>query len=140
MKKIIKGKRYDTDSAKEIGYDYFSHPGDFTYWRETLYRKNTGEYFLYGEGGPASKYAEVVGQNEWMGGEKIIPLSTETAKAWAEEHLTADEYEAAFGDPEGDEKKTCSFSLSTKAIEKLKRDASAAGLSLSEYVERLIEK
>lgn len=45
MKKIINGRRYDTDRAKEVGYDYYSNPGDFSYWRETLYRKNTGEFF-----------------------------------------------------------------------------------------------
>ena len=140
MKKIIKGKRYDTESANSVGYDYYSNRGDFSYWRETLYRKSTGEYFLHGEGGPMSRYAEVVGQNQWSGGEKIIPLSIESAKEWAEDHLSVEEYESAFGDPEGEEKKTCSFSLSTKAIEKLKRDSSEAGVSMSEYIERLIEK
>lgn len=139
MRKIINGKRYDTDTAKEMGKDWYSNRRDFHFWIETLYRKNTGEFFLHGEGGPASRYAVTVGQNQWEGGEKIIPLSIESAKDWAEKHLSADEYEAAFGDPEGDEKKTCSFSLSAKAIEKLKRNSSEAGVSISEYIERLLD-
>lgn len=52
MKKIINGKKYDTDTAKEVGY---SNNGllstDIDYIEETLYQKKTGEFFLYGEGG-----------------------------------------------------------------------------------------
>ena len=38
MKKIINGKRYDTDTAKELGSWSYSHYGDFAYVCETLYR------------------------------------------------------------------------------------------------------
>lgn len=96
MKKIINGKRYDTDKARMIGEDSYSNPRDFSYWCETLYQKRTGEFFLYGEGGPASKYAESRGQNTWGGGSKIIPLSYNVAKKWAEDHLDADTYENLF--------------------------------------------
>ena len=66
MKKIINGKLYDTDTAKEMGTGCAScSPRDFHYYSETLYRKRTGEYFLYGEGGPASRYAERVDNNMW---------------------------------------------------------------------------
>ena len=98
MKKIIKGKRYDTDKAKELGSDSYSNPRDFNYWSETLYQKNSGEFFLYGEGGPMSRYAVSISQNGLSGGEKIIPLSVESAQKWAEEHLSADEYEEIFGE------------------------------------------
>lgn len=135
MKKIINGKRYDTETAKEIGYDYYSNPRDFNYWEETLYRKNTGEYFLHGEGGPASKYAVTIGQNQWSGGEKIIPLNEQSAKKWAEDHLSADEYEKHFVlDEDETEKKTVTFSLPLDVIEMIKRGAAEKGISMSDYV------
>lgn len=97
MKKIINGKKYDTDTAKNLGYISYNHPGDFTWWTEHLYRKRTGEYFLHGIGGPMSKYAHQVGLNEWTGGEKIKPLTREEAQKWAEENLEAEEFELIFG-------------------------------------------
>lgn len=140
MKKVIDGKRYDTDTAKKLAYDSYSNPRDFNHWVEELYRKNTGEFFLYGTGGPMSRYAVSTGQNEWSGGEKIIPLTTEAAQAWAEKHLSADEYEAIFGAvaEEAIEKKTCSFSLTAATIEKIKRGAAEHGMTMSAYLETVI--
>ncbi len=97
MKKIINGKRYDTDTAKILGSAGYSHPGDFSFWLERLYRKRTGEYFLHGVGGPMSKYARQVSLNEWTGGEEIHPLSPEEAQDWAEKHLEVEEFELIFG-------------------------------------------
>lgn len=134
MKKIIGGKRYDTETAKVQGYDDYLYPSDFGYWAETLYRKNTGEFFLYGTGGPASKYAESIGMNQWSGGAKIIPLSVEAAQKWAEEHLSADEYEKIFGEVGEEEKRTATFSLPEDVIEMIKRGAAEKGVKLSEYV------
>lgn len=141
MNKIINGKRYSTDSAKAMASDEFGTVTDFGHWEETLYRKSTGEYFLHGEGGPASKYAESVGQNQWRGGEKIIPLSIEAAQRWAEENLDADEYEKIFGSvEETDEKRTVTFSLSEKAIEEIARMAASEGISKSEVIEKLVRR
>lgn len=141
MKKIINGKRYDTDTAKKLASDWYSNRTDFHYWEETLYRKNTGEYFLHGEGGPASKYAQSVGQNSWSGGEKIIPLSVENARKWAEDHLDGDEYEKIFGviEETSSEKRTVAFSLTEAVIEKIKNGAATEGISMSEYISRLVE-
>lgn len=97
MKKIINGKRYDTDTATLIGNAGYGHPGDFEYWEENLYRKKTGEFFIHGEGGAMSKYSRKTGQNEWSGGEEIRPLTLREAQDWAEKYLDADEYEEIFG-------------------------------------------
>ncbi len=97
MKKIINGKRYDTDTAKLIGEDSYSNPGDLNYWHEELYQKKTGEYFLYGEGGAMSSYSRQTGQNEWSGGEEIKPLTLKEAQAWGEKRLSGNEYEETFG-------------------------------------------
>ena len=100
MKKIINGKKYNTETAEFIGDYSYSNPSDFHYFSEELYRKKTGEFFLYGEGGPASKYAEAVGVRACAGGEKIIPLTIDEAKEWAEKNLDADKYEELFGEVE----------------------------------------
>ena len=142
MKKIINGKRYDTDTAKEMASaSYSGSVRDFAYWEETLYRKSTGEFFLYGEGGPASKYARPVGQNNWSGGERIMPLTLEEAQEWAEKYLDADEYEEIFGEvDEAGEKKQAMFSLSAGTIEKIARLAAAQGVSKSAVIEELVSK
>lgn len=110
MKKIIKGKVYDTDTARRVGGN---GGGDGFYrWSEELYQKRTGEFFLAGEGGPATKYAYSVGQNQWSGGSKIIPLDVEAARRWAEEHLNADDYATLFGEPfEDDTERTAISAL-----------------------------
>lgn len=96
MKKIINGKRYDTETAEEIGFWRTERSvTDFSYCEETLYRKRTGEFFLYGEGGPSSPYAHA--EYGMMGaGEAIVPLTEDEAKTWVEQKLDADTYEALF--------------------------------------------
>lgn len=105
MRKIINHKRYDTDTAEFIGSASWGEPRGFTEVEEDLYRKRTGEFFLHGEGGPMSKYAESRGQNEWSGSSQIIPLSYESAQQWAEKNLSGEEYESIFGpvDDSGDD-------------------------------------
>lgn len=99
-KKIVNGKTYNTDTAKELGYQSNGYSrSDFNFCEETLYRKKNGEYFLYGHGGAYSNYGEIYGSHV-CGGSKVIPLSEEKAKKWAEENLTAEEYIDIFG---GDE-------------------------------------
>ena len=137
MKKVINRKRYDTDTATLMGSDSYSNSRDFNHWTEELYRKSNGEYFLYGEGGPLTKYARTVGQNEWTGGEKIMPLSVEAAKKWAEEHLSGEEYEAIFGviEDTSDDKVSWTINVSPATIERVKRTAGERKVKLSEVVE-----
>ena len=136
MKKVISGKLYDTDTAREIAVN--SHgdgPRDFHYYSETLYRKRTGEYFLYGHGGPASRYAEAVGQNTWSGGWKIIPLSLESAQEWAEENMDADDYQQEFGPVSEDGGRvTLSVSLDAATADRIRREATEKGISVSALI------
>jgi hypothetical protein len=98
MKKIINGKRYDTETAEYIA-DYSNHYGrnDFRSLEETLYRTPKGNFFLAGEGGPMTKYARPCG-GMTGGGEDIIPLTKEEAFEWAEAHMDTDEIVGVFGD------------------------------------------
>ena len=140
MKKIINGKSYDTETAKKVGYWSNNRSfRDFNWVEETLYRKKTGEYFLFGEGGPMSRYSERIGNNGWGAGSCIMPLTFAEATEWAEEHLDGDEYEAIFGAVVEDEsKKTVAYSLTVKAIEKLRRMSEEQGRSASEILDAMI--
>ena len=103
MKKIINGARYDTETAKSLGW-WENRPDtrDLYYYSEELFRTKSGKYFLHKEGGAGSAVAEQVGSNEWGFGEQIVPISEEAAQKWAEEHLSADRYVDAFGEPDED--------------------------------------
>ena len=99
MKKVIEGKRYDTETATKVGSDSYSNYGDLGYWSEELYRTQKGNWFLAGEGGALSKYARSVGQNEVGGGSAIIPLTRGKALSWLEAHTSDSEsYEKYFTD------------------------------------------
>lgn len=65
-----------------------------------LYKKQTGEFFLFGEGNARSRYSVSCGCNSWTGGGEIRPLTPEQAMTWAEAHLDVDTYESIFGEVE----------------------------------------
>lgn len=89
MRKTINGVRYDTKSATKIARAVSpdANPGDFRYWDDELYvTQRSGRYFIFGEGGPMSRWSQAVGQNEWSGGEGILPVTREQALQWCEEN------------------------------------------------------
>lgn len=140
MKKIIDGKCYNTDTAKLEGVYENNYPSnDFNWIREEFYRKKTGEFFIYAEGGSHTQYAERLTENNWSGGSEIIPLSYESAKKWAEKYISEEEYERLFGTiSEDNERRLVSISISVSAHKKARRKASMREISLSEYIEKLI--
>jgi hypothetical protein len=98
MKAILNGLRYDTDKAVLIGKYYTSDMSrsDFQWWEAGLWRTpRVGRYFLAGSGGPMTMFAHRV-PNGSMGGSKVIPMSAEEAREWADRYLTTAEVEAAF--------------------------------------------
>lgn len=141
MRKVIDGKMYDTDTAKLVGeWDNREYGNDFKFVEELLYQKKTGEFFLYGHGGAMSKYCKQAGNNSWIGSSQIIPLTFKAAKEWSEEHLSADEYEAIFGEIiEDDSKRIISVSITVTAHEKLKRIASERGITVGDVIESFLK-
>lgn len=139
MKKIIDGKKYDTDTATEVGeWSSGESVTDFHYFSETLYRKRGGEYFLHGCGGGLSRYAERCG-DMWGWGETIIPLTFEAAAKWGEENLDADEYEAEFGEVSeegGEEVVSCKVKPAAKRA--LERFAAEKGLTQAQALEQIL--
>lgn len=98
MKKIINGKKYDTTTANRIGYYNNGYPyTDFRWCEETLYRKSTGEYFLFGEGGAMSEYAKELFDKITHGSE-ITPIDEDYAREWCEKNLSVEMYEEIFGE------------------------------------------
>lgn len=99
MKKIINGKKYDTDTAKCL-LTWSNGRTGFSYCSETLYQKKTGEFFLFGKGGPMSRYATPCGDNCTSGSEQIRPFTEQQARNWTENLFDADDYETIFGEVE----------------------------------------
>ena len=88
MKKVIKGRLYDTTKAKKLG----------------VYEPNHNQ------------------------------------SEWAEKHLDGDDYIAIFGEPvDDDSRQTISLSLSAHKVAKLKQAAAREEISISAYIENLIE-
>ena len=140
MKKIIKGKLYDTDKAAEVAEWSDGYVSDFRYVEETLYRKRTGEYFLYGYGGPMTRYAERVG-DAYGYGDSIIPLSYDEACGWGEEHMDADAWQAEFGpadDAAYDGVAHIHATVSETAKRKLETECKRTGESRAAVIERLL--
>lgn len=111
MNKIIKGKRYNTDTAEMVAKRK----------NESLYRKRTGEFFLY------------------LPGKEIKPLTQEKAEKWVKENCSGEFYEHIFEKNEKDEKTRITVYLSPENANKAKRLAVERKISLSEMVERLVE-
>lgn len=140
MKRIINHKVYDTDKAKQIyQWDNNLLPNDLNYCTETLCRKKTGEFFLYGESGANGKYSKSLGNNSWCGGEDIIPLDWEAAREWAESRMDANAYEEIFGEVQEDESRVVTrIKIQVDTLEKCKREAGKAGISTPEYINRVL--
>lgn len=100
MKRIINGKKYDTNTAEIIGeWQNVEDRRDFNFVEEVLYRKRaTGEFYLFGQGGPNTKYARSIGNGWWQGSSEIIPFTEKEARKWAEKALDGDRFEEVFGE------------------------------------------
>lgn len=84
MKRVIKGKVYNTETAEEVcdipcNYD----SGDFKFHYTKLYKTKKGAFFLAGKGGPMSIWGEQDGKG-LRGGQGIRVLSEEEARDYME--------------------------------------------------------
>lgn len=147
MKKRIKGLEYNTETAKKIAEISEYSKRDYRHFEETLYRKRTGEFFIYGVGNAESKYGKVF-EESMTPGEGIKPLTFDEAKDWYKTILndpstsyygfTEKQYQELFGVAGSSEKTVLSLSISKKAKKALLDMATKEGKSQSEVVEKLI--
>ncbi|WP_336022476.1 hypothetical protein [Halobellus salinisoli] len=85
MQRVINRKLYNTEHAEQIAlYAPLTDRGDFNYLIEALYKTSNGEYFLHGDGGAETKWAEKI-SNQRFPGEEIQLLTAEEAVDWCEE-------------------------------------------------------
>jgi hypothetical protein len=97
MRATIDRKTYDTETATEIASDSDGYRNDFNHWEETLYVTKKGSYFLHGEGGALSRYAQSCeGGRASCGSSAIIPLTEAEALEWCEVHQCQDAIDEHF--------------------------------------------
>lgn len=86
-----------------------------------------------------TRYAVSTGLNSWSCGEKIIPLDYSAAQEWAQEHLSAEEYERIFGEVEEDGSKVrTALDLLSSTMDRLRRESSKTGKSISGIIDTLV--
>ncbi len=76
MKKIIRNKEYNTETATLVKKYTVGNFGDVDGYEETLYQSADGAYFLYVNGGAKSPYKT----------ENIKSLSKAKAEEWVAAH------------------------------------------------------
>ena len=75
MKKVIKGRIYNTEKAKQLNFKYVGEFGDADGYEERIFLTKSGQYFIFGTGGPDSPYPQP----------KIKPIEKEQADEWLAE-------------------------------------------------------
>lgn len=108
MKKIIKSKVYDTDTAQLI------YSG-----REELYRKKTGEYFIYD-------------------GQSIAPIEYDAARQWMKQSASDTDYIKEFGETESAGRVPITLYMEKALIDRARRVAAKSCIGLSAYIEDCI--
>jgi hypothetical protein len=130
---------YDSDKAHKIGeWDNGDAYGDINYVCETLYRTKSGLYFIYAEGGANTHYAETLGNNSWASGESISPIELKDAQDWAGEHLTGEEYEAEWGNPD-EGVRVMSVRVSEATYQAIKRASIESGKTMGDIITELVK-
>ena len=143
MRKVIKGRTYNTETSKCVGeWSNGLYINDFSYCSEDLYKNTKGTYFLLGEGGPLSKYAVTYG-NDTSGSKGVVPMTVEEAQEWAEEHLDAEDYEAEFGVQEEASsdlttRERVNLTLDTGIMARLRAHSAETGVPMARIVDRAI--
>jgi hypothetical protein len=98
MIRIVNGKRYNTETAKllcNISSGGFSR-SDFSYDNTDLYVTKNGNFFLAGEGGARSRWAQSYGQNGSQGGSGLRPIDKNDARSLLEQYGVAAQVEEHF--------------------------------------------
>jgi hypothetical protein len=96
MRRIIEKRVYDTEVSVYIADNWNGlMQEDDRYCEERLYKTKKGNYFLYGSGGPLSKYSKTIG-NKILGITILIPLTIEEAYDWLKTHNETEAIEEFF--------------------------------------------
>jgi hypothetical protein len=97
MKRIIDGKRYDTETAQRLcSFGYWNGWTDFRSEQTSLHVTKSGRFFLSGEGGPMTRWATTRG-DKVAGGEGLMAIDREEARAILEQEDCLKALERWFG-------------------------------------------
>ncbi|EOI55532.1 hypothetical protein [Enterococcus gilvus] len=100
MKKIIEGKKYDTETATLVAEYRMGNRSDFKGIEEKVYQTKKGQYFLYFWGGGYTKYREEVAPRTYSDSEGIKLITEAEAREFAIKHLDTEDFEEIFGEVE----------------------------------------
>lgn len=120
MKRVINGRRYDTDKATLVCEHISGEPMEAGYTRETLYRKRGGEHFIVVQGTYTFD---------------IVPLTYKEAQAWAIANMGGAAYTEEF---QAQGMKTINVTLSLDCKRMLDRIANDVRVSRGKVVEDLV--
>jgi hypothetical protein len=98
MIRIVNGKRYNTETAEllcNISRGGYSR-SDFAYDDTDLYVTKNGNFFIAGEGGARSRWAQSYGQNGSQGGSGLRPIDKNDARNLLEQYGEPEQVEALF--------------------------------------------
>ena len=128
--KYINGKLYSIYKARKLFEIESETPdGRKTKIKQAIYRKNGGTYFLY----TTIIYADDLSDKPT---EFFRIVDEAAARKWVKDNATQEEYDR-FCDLDAKREKV-SFIISSRILEKIKREAAASGISLSLYIERIL--
>jgi len=123
--KQIRGRRYDTDSALLVGTADSAEEAGME-MQKKLYKKRTGEYFLYS-----------VADSSW----DIEPMTPMEAERWAKKNFCKKDFFAAFPQKKKERGARVSTTITLKKenYEKIKELAMRANMPLSKFLDRMIQ-
>lgn len=114
MMKLIKGRKYNTDTAtKLIEYKIGLGP------KQALFLKRTGEFFLF------------------INDKKIIPLKDDEARQWVKGNAP-ELYDEIFNEKDGNQKADTHFMIEKSLLRKAKIAAVEKNISLGTLIEKTL--
>ncbi|MBD3849404.1 hypothetical protein IED13_27205 [Bosea sp. SSUT16] len=84
MARVVAGLLYNTETAELIA-DVARTGGDWNYERTQLFRTKNSRFYLAGEGGAATRWAQrITGDRGYVEGDGVIPLTDAEARLYVE--------------------------------------------------------
>lgn len=145
MKLRIFNSIYDTDTARKIAERKSASFNTDESFRETLFRKKGGEFFLFGEGGKESKYRKATAKG-YINGQKIIPLTYKEADNWLKQASTTNPklkplYKRIFDISDAESKKVAvTFRVKQATKNKIEKIATIMNVHQGDVIDNLLKE
>jgi hypothetical protein len=97
MKKIIKGRLFDTEKANLVCEIWEGNRGDFRHLDCALYQTPRSKiFFLAGWGGAMTIFSHRCNDGSYCGWDGVIPLNEQDARMYAEKYGSAETVQRFF--------------------------------------------